>query len=157
MPRKARKLKRPIVGADPKYNDKTLGKFINKIMLQGKKNTARRILYNSIRIIGEKTKDDPLQIIKKALDNVKPLVEVKSRRVGGATYQVPIEVRAARGETLAILWVINYARERAGKSMEQKLADELLEAYENRGSSIKRKEEVHRMAEANKAFAHYRW
>ena len=157
MPRRSRKLKRKAVTPDPRYNDRLLGKFISKIMLKGKKNTARDIIYGCLDIIGEKNKDDPVKILKKAMENVKPLVEVKSRRVGGATYQVPIEVRQTRGEALAMLWLIGYARDRKGKSMKEKLAEELLDAYENRGSAIKKREDVHRMAEANKAFAHYRW
>jgi len=157
MPRRARKLDRFEVEPDPKYNDKLLGRFINKLMLQGKKNLARTMFYDALDIVGEKAKDDPVKVVKKALENAKPLVEVKSRRVGGATYQVPIEVRQNRGEALAIQWIINYSRKRAGHSMEEKLADEILDAYGNKGTVIKKKEDVHKMAEANKAFAHYRW
>jgi small subunit ribosomal protein S7 len=157
MPRRARKLKKKPVEPDPKYNDILLGKFINKIMLAGKKNSARTIMYEAVNIIGEKLKDDPIKIIRKAIDNVKPLVEVKSRRVGGATYQVPLEVRAERGEALAVQWIITYSRERSGHSMQAKLADEIIDAFGGKGSSMKKREDVHKMAEANKAFAHYRW
>lgn len=157
MPRKARVEKKRDIGVDPKYSDKLISKFINKIMLKGKKNVARRIIYGALSIVGEKIKDDPIKALRKAMDNVKPLLELKSRRVGGATYQVPVEVDQLRGESLAMQWLINYSRERGEHSMQERLAGEILEAYENKGASIKKREDVHKMAEANKAFAHYRW
>jgi small subunit ribosomal protein S7 len=156
MPRKGRVEKRKIA-PDPKYNSEVVAKFINCLMRDGKKSIARSIFYEALDIIANKTKKDPLEIFNKALENTKPLMEVRSRRVGGATYQVPIEVRPERAQALAIRWLINYARARSGKSMAEKLAAELLDAYNNRGGAIKKKEDTHRMAEANKAFAHYRW
>ena len=157
MPRRARKIDKREIATDPKYGDPLLGRFINKIMLMGKKSIAYQIMYDSIEIVGEKSKDDPIKVLKKAVDNIRPSVEVKSRRVGGATYQVPIEVRQGRGEALAVQWLIGFARNRAGHSMEEKLAEEIMEAYAGKGSAMKKKEDVHKMAEANKAFAHYRW
>jgi small subunit ribosomal protein S7 len=142
---------------DPKYGSKLVAKFINNIMRMGKRSVAERILYESFDIIAERSKQDPLEIFNKALDNVKPTLEVKSRRVGGSTYQVPVEVRSSRRVALAIRWIINYAQQRSEKSMMHKLAGELLDAANNRGASVKKKEDTHRMAEANKAFAHYRW
>jgi small subunit ribosomal protein S7 len=132
-------------------------KFINILMRRGKKSLAEQIFYNALEILGEKTKDEPLKVFKQAMENVKPVVEVKSRRVGGATYQVPVEVRPDRRTSLAIRWIIQYAKERPEKSMQEQLAAEFLDAANNRGASIKKKEDTHRMAEANKAFAHYRW
>jgi small subunit ribosomal protein S7 len=126
-------------------------------MRKGKKSLAEQIFYNALDILGEKTKDEPLKVFKQAMDNVKPVLEVKSRRVGGATYQVPVEVRADRRTSLAIRWIIQYAKERPEKSMQEQLAAEFLDAANNKGASIKKKEDTHRMAEANKAFAHYRW
>ena len=142
---------------DPIYQSSLLTKFINCVMTGGKRSTAERILYDSFDIIKEKTADDPLKVFKKAIENVKPSLEVKSRRVGGATYQVPVEVRPARRQTLAMRWVIDAARARSEKSMAFRLAHELMEAAENRGTAVKKREDTHRMAEANKAFAHYRW
>lgn len=142
---------------DPKFNDKVLGKFINDLMISGKKSVAERICYGALDIIEKKVSDDPVKTFKKALNNVKPAVEVRSRRVGGATYQVPVEVRPDRRQTLASRWIVQYAKERAGKNMVEKLAAELLDACENRGGAIKKREDVHKMAEANKAFAHFRW
>jgi small subunit ribosomal protein S7 len=142
---------------DPKYGSKLVAKFINNIMRMGKRSVAERILYESFDIIAERSKQDPLEVFTKALDNVKPTLEVKSRRVGGSTYQVPVEVRSSRRVALAIRWIISYAQQRSEKSMMQKLAGELLDAANNRGASVKKKEDTHRMAEANKAFAHYRW
>lgn len=156
MPRKGPAPKRKIA-PDPIYGDLMLSKFINCVMERGKKSTAERICYFTLKMIADQTKDDPLKVFKKAIDNAKPLVEVRSRRVGGATYQVPVEVRADRGVSLAMRWIIGYAKERSGKSMAQKLSHEILDAASNRGGAIKKKEDVHRMAEANKAFAHYRW
>jgi small subunit ribosomal protein S7 len=142
---------------DPKYHDKVIAKFINDLMRSGKKAVAERICYGALDIIEGKLKDDPVKIFKKALNNVKPAVEVRSRRVGGATYQVPVEVRPDRRQTLASRWIIGYAKERSGKNMVDKLASELLDAAENRGGAIKKREDVHKMAEANKAFSHFRW
>ncbi len=156
MPRKGGVVKRQTV-PDLKYNDVLVSRFISGLMERGKKSTAQRILYNAMEILGQKTNDEPLKIFHQAVDNVKPLIEVKSRRVGGATYQVPVEVRADRRVSLAIRWLIGYAKARAEKSMEAKLAAELLDAANNRGTTIKKREDTHKMAEANKAFAHYRW
>ncbi len=156
MARKGRIPKRQIA-PDPKYNDVVVARFINKLIRDGKKSTAERILYSSFDIIQEKTGADPLKVFKKAVDNVKPVLEIKSRRVGGATYQVPVEVRPDRKLSLAIRWLVNYARARSERSMAERLASELMDAANGRGGSIKKKEDVHKMAEANKAFAHYRW
>jgi small subunit ribosomal protein S7 len=142
---------------DPKFNDKVIAKFMNSVMWQGRKSVAEAIVYGAFDIIEEKVKDDPVKIFKKALGNVKPTTEVRSRRVGGATYQVPVEVRPERRQALAIRWLVQHARDRSGKSMVEKLAAELMDAAENRGGSIKKREDVHKMAEANKAFAHFRW
>jgi small subunit ribosomal protein S7 len=156
MPRKAHIVKREIV-PDPVYQSTLISKFVNCMMYGGKKSTARLILYGAMDLIQQKTQDDPLKLFKKAVENIKPVLEVKSRRVGGSTYQVPVEVNPARRTSLAIRWILTYSRSRGEKSMEEKLAGELLDAANNRGNSIKKKEDTHRMAEANKAFAHYRW
>ena len=156
MPRKAVVRKRE-VSPDPVYGSVLVTKFISKIMYQGKKSVAESIFYGAMDIIKEKSGDDPLKLFQKALDNVKPVLEVKSRRVGGATYQVPVEVRPERRLSLAVRWIIDYSRARGEKSMKANLAAELLDAANNRGSSIKKREDTHKMAEANKAFAHYRW
>jgi small subunit ribosomal protein S7 len=156
MPRRREVKKREIL-PDPKYREVMVAKFIDVLMRKGKKSLAEGIFYNSLEILKEKSKDDPLKVFKQAMDNVKPIVEVKSRRVGGATYQVPVEVRPNRRTSLASRWIIQFAKERAEKSMQEKLAAEFLDAANNRGASIKKKEDTHRMAEANKAFAHYRW
>lgn len=148
--------KRKII-PDPKYHDKVVAKFINDLMISGKKSTAERICYGAFDIISKKLSDDPLKVFKKALNNVKPAVEVRSRRVGGATYQVPVEVRPDRRQTLASRWIITYSRDRSGRNMTEKLASELLDASENKGGAIKKREDVHKMAEANKAFSHFRW
>jgi small subunit ribosomal protein S7 len=145
---------------DPKFNNDMLAKFMNVIMKSGKKSAAERIIYGALDRIGEKTGKkgvDSIEVLSVALDNVKPVVEVKSRRVGGATYQVPVEVRATRRQTLAMRWVIEAARDRSEKSMAFRLAHELMDAAENRGAAVRKREDTHRMAEANKAFAHYRW
>jgi small subunit ribosomal protein S7 len=134
-----------------------VAKFINGLMRRGKKSTAERIMYEALEIIGEKTGEDPIKVFEKALDMAKPMVEVKSRRVGGSTYQVPVEIRPERRTALAVRWLINYSRGRGDKSMKSKLAAELMDAANGRGGAIKKKEDTHRMAEANKAFAHYRW
>ncbi len=142
---------------DPKYGDGTLAKFINVLMLGGKKAVAERIVYGALDVVASKTKDDPIEVFGRALDNIRPTVEVKSRRVGGATYQVPVEVRPRRRTALAMRWLVDSARKRGEKSMGLRLANELLEAAENRGTAVKKREDTHRMAEANKAFSHYRW
>lgn len=142
---------------DPRFHDKLTGKFISSLMRCGKKSTAERVCYGAFEIIRERTNEDPLKVFKAALENVKPMVEVKSRRVGGASYQVPVEIRPLRRLALAFRWIRDYSKARAGKSMVEKLAAELLDAANNTGPSVKKREDVHRMAEANKAFAHYRW
>ncbi len=142
---------------DLKLNDKRITMFINKMMYEGKMSVARNILYDTLDYIKEKTKEDSLNVFNRALENVRPLLEVKSRRVGGATYQVPVEVRPERGISIAIKWLIEYARGRSGRSMVERLATEIIEAAKNEGSAIKKREDTHKMAEANKAFAHYRW
>ena len=142
---------------DPKFGSAMLARFINMVMQSGKKSVAERIIYGALDQIQERSKSDPVELLDKALDNVRPMVEVKSRRVGGATYQVPVEVRATRRTTLAMRWVIDAARKRGEKSMALRLAGELMDAADSRGSAVKKKEDTHRMAEANKAFAHYRW
>lgn len=156
MPRRREVVKRDVM-PDPKYNNKLVAKFINCLMYKGKKSIAESILYSSFDIIKERTNQDPLAIFQQAINNVKPTLEVKSRRVGGSTYQVPVEVRADRKNTLAIRWIITYARERGEKTMKERLAGELIDAANNEGASIKKKIDTFRMAEANKAFAHYRW
>jgi small subunit ribosomal protein S7 len=156
MPRRREVPKRPIQ-PDPKYNDRMVGRFTNVIMRDGKKSLAERIVYGAFDVIESKTRNDPLAMFRRALDNIRPRVEVKSRRVGGATYQVPIEVRPERANSLAMRWLSDYARSRAGKSMHEKLADEIIDAANERGESVKKREDTHRMAEANKAFSHYRW
>lgn len=156
MPRRQLTVKRT-VAADGKFNDRSVGRLIQSIMYSGKKSVAEHVVYGSFDIIAEKMKDDPIKIFKRALDNIKPLVETKSRRVGGANYQVPVEVRPTRREALGLRWLIDYATVRPGHSMREKLADEIIDAFNNRGGAIKKREDVHKMAEANKAFAHYRW
>jgi len=157
MPRRKVIAKREIL-PDPLYQSTLATKFVNCVMHQGKKSTAEGIFYGALELVKERTKDDPVKILKKAVDNVKPMLEVKSRRVGGATYQVPVEVNPGRRQSLAIRWLIEYASDRGSeKTMREKLAAELLDAAQNRGNAIKKKEDTHKMAEANKAFAHYRW
>ncbi len=157
MPRRREVQKRELL-PDPKYGDKLVAKFINDLMRQGKKAVAENICYGALDIVQERLKDeDPLKLFKKALDNVKPVLEVRSRRVGGATYQVPVEVRPDRRVALGMRWLIGYASERSEKTMREKLAGELMDAANNRGAAVKKKEDTHKMAEANKAFAHYRW
>jgi small subunit ribosomal protein S7 len=156
MPRKGEVKKREVL-PDPKYGDKLVAKFVNTVMNRGKKSTAEAILYRSLDIVTAKTKEDSLGVFKRALENTRPTVEVRSRRVGGATYQVPVEVRPQRRLSLSMRWLIQAARDRSEKSMEEKLAAELIDAANNRGTAIKKKEDTHRMAEANRAFAHYRW
>jgi small subunit ribosomal protein S7 len=156
MPRRREVVKRDVL-PDPKYNSRLVTKFINNLMQQGKKSTAESIFYGSLDLIGERTNEDPLTVFQEAINNVKPTLEVKSRRVGGATYQVPVEVRAGRKNALAIRWIIGFARERGERTMKERLAGELMDAARNEGSSIKKKVDTFRMAEANRAFAHYRW
>jgi small subunit ribosomal protein S7 len=156
MPRRRDVPKRKIV-PDPKFGDRLVAKFVNGIMLRGKKSTAESILYGALDIIEGRYKEDPLEVFKRALENVKPRLEVKSRRVGGATYQVPVEVRPERRASLAMRWIRNASRARSEKSMRERLAAELIDASQGRGTSVKKKEDTHKMAEANKAFAHYRW
>ena len=156
MPRKGPVPKRPIL-PDPKFNSKVLSRFINKVMLQGKKSVAERICYEALAIVEQKSGRDPMDVFTQALGNAMPLVEVRPRRVGGATYQVPMEVRPDRRQAMAMRWLIGFARARAGHSMEEKLAGELMDAANNQGATIKKREDTHKMAEANKAFAHYRW
>ena len=156
MPRKAQVIKRS-QATDPVYASDIVEKFICSMMWDGKKSTAQRVFYGAMDQIGKKTNDDALKIFKKAIENVKPLLEVKTRRVGGANYQVPVEVNPFRRQSLAIRWLLQYSRERSGRTMTDKLADELIDAANARGGAMKKKEDVHRMAEANKAFAHYRW
>ncbi|ADK86295.1 ribosomal protein S7 [Desulfarculus baarsii DSM 2075] len=156
MPRR-REVPKRVVLPDAKYHSREVAKFICKIMLDGKKSTAEQIIYTAMDTIRERTGEDPLRVFGKALDNVRPMIEVKSRRVGGSTYQVPVEIRSERRQSLAMRWLINYSRARGEKTMSLKLANELMDAAAGRGASVKKKEDTHRMAEANKAFAHYRW
>jgi small subunit ribosomal protein S7 len=156
MPRKGPVPKRAIL-PDPKFNSKVLARFINKVMLCGKKSIAERITYDALSMIGEKTGRDPMDVFTQALGNAMPLIEVRPRRVGGATYQVPMEVRPDRRQAMAMRWLITFARTRPGKSMTEKLANELMDAANNVGAAVKKREDTHKMADANKAFAHYRW
>jgi small subunit ribosomal protein S7 len=156
MPRRREVPKRVII-PDPKYNEALVAKFINTLMFDGKRSTAERILYGALDIVQEKRGEDPIQTFKRAIENVQPVIEVKSRRVGGATYQVPVEISPRRRMALAMRWLRNYSRSRAGRSMTEKLAAELMDAAEGRGAAVKKREDTHKMAEANKAFAHYRW
>ena len=156
MPRRGNVPKRDVL-PDPMYNSKVVTKLINQIMLDGKKGTAQAIVYEAFQIMGDKLGMDPMEIFKQAMENVMPVVEVKARRVGGANYQVPIEVRADRRQTLGIRWIVMFARKRGEKTIMEKLANELMDAANNMGGSVKKKEDTHKMAEANKAFAHYRW
>ena len=156
MPRRREVPKREIL-PDPKFGDQTLAKFVNILMVDGKKSVAEKIIYGALDLITERGKDDSLGVFNEALENVRPVVEVKSRRVGGATYQVPVEVRPSRRNALAMRWLVDASRKRGEKSMTQRLAGELMDASENRGGAVKKREDVHRMAEANKAFSHYRF
>jgi len=156
MPRKGEVRRREVL-PDPKYHDRLVTKFMNNMMLQGKKSLVEGIFYGALDLVSERTKEDPLETFKRALDNVKPVVEVRSRRVGGATYQVPVEVRPARRVSLGMRWIVIHARSRPEKSMVERLAGEINDAANNRGAAIKKREDTHRMAEVNKAFAHYRW
>lgn len=156
MPRRREVAKRVIL-PDPKYNDRVVAKIVNVLMLDGKKSTAERAIYGAMDIIAQKTSEDALKVFKKSLDNIKPMLEVKSRRVGGSTYQVPVEVRAERRTSLAMRWLVKYATDRSEKTLMDKLAGEILDAYNSRGGAVKKREDTHKMAEANRAFAHYRW
>lgn len=156
MPRKGYIAKRE-VAPDPIYNDKVVTKLINKVMKDGKKGIAQKIVYGAFDIVRERTGEDPLEVFYKALNNVMPVLEVKARRIGGATYQVPVEVRPERREALGIRWIVTYARLRGEKTMKERLAKEIMDAANNTGASVKKKEDTHKTAEANKAFAHYRW
>ncbi len=155
--RRRRADKRDVI-SDPKYNSKLVTRFVNVIMAKGKKSIAEQILYNALDIVTKKlNNDNALEVLQKAIDNARPLLEIKPRRVGGATYQVPIEVKSDRGNSIAMRWIRDFARQKKGKPMEEKLADEIMDAFKAQGSAIKKREDMHRMAEANKAFAHYRW
>ena len=154
--RKRRAVKRDVL-ADPIYNSKLVTKLINRIMIDGKKGVAQTIFYDAMNLIEEKTSENPMDVLNKALDNIKPALEVKSRRVGGANYQVPIEVRPDRSQALGLRWLVQYARLRGGHSMAENLANEIIDASNGTGAAVKKREDTHRMAEANKAFAHYRW
>ena len=156
MPRKGAVPKRQIL-PDPRFNSKVLARFINKVMLAGKKSTAENITYGALNLVGDKLGRDPMDVFTQAMTNAMPLVEVRPRRVGGATYQVPMEVRPDRRQAMAMRWLIQFARKRPGHSMEEKLANELMDAANNVGAAVKKREDTHKMAEANKAFAHYRW
>jgi len=156
MPRRRVAAKREIL-PDPKFGNVTLAKFMNHVMISGKKSVAEKIVYGALDIVQEKLSKDPLEVFDSALENIAPMVEVKSRRVGGATYQVPVEVRPSRREALAMRWLVEYARARGEKSMPARLAGELIDAAESKGAAVKKREDVHRMAEANKAFSHYRF
>ncbi|HEY5502458.1 MAG TPA: 30S ribosomal protein S7 [Candidatus Anoxymicrobiaceae bacterium] len=156
MPRRGPATKRSTI-QDPVYNSVLVAQFINRIMQDGKKSTAEKIVYGALNSIGQREGVDPVQVLQKAIENVRPLLEVKSRRVGGATYQVPVEVKTRRGRTLAVRWIVTFSRQRREKTMAERLAGEVLDAANRTGHSVKKKEDIHRMAEANKAFAHYRW
>ena len=154
--RKRRAVKRDVL-ADPMYNSKLVTKLINQIMLDGKKGTAQKILYEAFDMIKEKTGKEPMEVFEKAMENIKPALEVKSRRVGGANYSVPVEIKGDRAQALALRWLVNYSRLRGGHSMAENLANEIMDAAEGTGAAVKKREDTHKMAEANKAFAHYRW
>lgn len=156
MPRKGHIPKRYVM-PDPIYNDVVVTKLINQIMLDGKKGVAQNIVYSAFNYVGEKTGEDPLEVFYKAMNNIMPVLEVRGRRIGGATYQVPVEVRPERRQTLGLRWLVKYSRARGEKTMEERLAKEILDAVNNTGASVKKRDEMHKMAEANKAFAHYRW
>ena len=156
MPRKGPVAKRDVL-PDPIYNSKLVTRLINRVMLDGKRGTATNIIYNAFEMIKEKTGNDPLEVFNQAMENVMPVLEVKARRVGGSNYQVPVEVRPERRTTLGLRWLVNYARLRGEKTMEERLANEILDAANNTGGAVKKREDTHKMAEANKAFAHYRW
>ena len=156
MPRKGPVPKRPLVD-DPVYGSKLVSQLVNRALLDGKKSTAESIVYGALEIVGEKTDQPPVTVLKRALDNIRPTLEVRSRRVGGSTYQVPVEVRPSRATALALRWLVDFARKRREKTMTERLANEILDASNGLGAAVKRREDVHKMAEANRAFAHYRW
>ncbi len=156
MPRR-REVPKRIILPDPKFGDLLVAKFVNNVMVDGKKSTAEQIVYGAFDLIAERSGNDPLEVFKTAMENVRPVLEVKSRRVGGSTYQVPIEVSPSRRTALAMRWIAIYAKARSEKTMRERLAGEFLDAFNNRGAAVKKREDTHRMAEANKAFAHYRW
>lgn len=156
MPRKGHVAKRDVL-PDPIYNSKLVSRLINNIMQDGKKGTAQTILYNAFDLIAEKTEREPMEVFEEAIENIMPVLEVKARRIGGANYQVPVEVRPERRITLGLRWLVQYSRSRGEKTMEQRLANEIIDAANNTGASVKKREDTHKMAEANKAFAHYRW
>ena len=156
MPRR-RGVPKRIIAPDPKYKNILVSKFINGLMREGKKSISRRIFYDAMDLVERRSKEEPVKVFEQAMENIKPVLEVRSRRVGGATYQVPVEVRTDRRQALAIRWLVGFSKKRGEKSMAQRLAGELLDAYNKRGTAFKKKEDTHRMAEANKAFAHYRW
>jgi len=157
MPRRSKKSLQRAIPSDAKYNSVVVAKFINKIMQRGQKATAENIVYNALQLAGQQLSKEPIETLEQAIKNVTPLLMVKPRRVGGATYQVPLEVEPRRGQSLSMKWLVNSARARTGKSMEEKLASELVDAIQGRGAAVKKHDDLHRMAEANKAFAHYRW
>ncbi|WP_099333075.1 30S ribosomal protein S7 [Actinomyces minihominis] len=156
MPRKGPVPKRPLVD-DPVYGSKLVSQLVNRVLLDGKKSIAEGIVYGALAIVGEKTDQDPVVVLKRALDNIRPALEVRSRRVGGATYQVPVEVRASRATTLGLRWLVDFSRKRREKSMTERLANEIMDASNGLGAAVKRREDMHKMAESNRAFAHYRW
>lgn len=156
MPRKGPAPKRPLI-ADPVYGSPTVSQLVNRILVSGKKSTAERIVYDALEGVADRTDKEALTVLKSALDNIRPTLEVRSRRVGGSTYQVPVEVRAGRAQTLALRWLVDYARQRREKSMTERLMNEILDASNGLGGAVKRREDTHRMAESNRAFAHYRW
>ena len=156
MPRRREVAKRVIL-PDPKYNDRVVAKLVNILMLHGKKSTAERALYGALELVAQRTSEDAIKVFKKSLENIRPVLEVKSRRVGGSTYQVPVEIRAERRTSLAMRWLVKYADARSEKTLTDKLAGEIVDAYNNRGAAVKKREDTHKMAEANRAFAHYRW
>lgn len=156
MPRKGPAPKRPLVD-DPIYGSKIVSQLVNRVLLDGKKSIAEGIVYGALEIVGEKTEQDPIAVLKRGLDNIRPSLEVRSRRVGGATYQVPVEVRPSRATTLALRWLVDYSRQRREKSMTERLAYEIMDAANGLGAAVKRREDIHKMAESNRAFAHYRW
>ncbi|NLN15403.1 MAG: 30S ribosomal protein S7 [Tissierellia bacterium] len=156
MPRKGHVAKREVM-PDPVYNEVVISKLINKVMLDGKKGVAQKIVYGALELVAEQTGEDPIEVFNRAMDNIMPVLEVRARRLGGATYQVPVEVRPERRETLGLRWLVNYARQRGEKTMIERLAREIIDASNGVGASVKKREDTHKMAEANKAFAHYRW
>ena len=156
MPRRRVVAKREVL-PDPKFGNSTLAKFMNHVMISGKKSVAESIVYGALELVEERTKRDPIEVFDEALENIAPMVEVKSRRVGGATYQVPVEVRSTRAQALALRWLIDSSRKRSENTMTERLSGELIDASNNRGAAVKKREDTHRMAEANKAFSHYRW